>query len=133
MNTKIRTFEDGQMMYKDIFDLNWYSTPKNSETGCNTIRRMIPSDRTLPVMFAIGNKDKNGNEVYQGDFDTDGTVVVWCEKCNGWEFGALDIPTNEICIPCHRCDGNFFFEDQISDFEVIGNICQNDIRVNAAK
>ena len=70
--------------------------------------------------------DKNGNKVFEGDFDADGNVVVWCENCNGWEFGALDIPTNEICISCHRCDGNFFFEDHITDFEAIDNICQND-------
>lgn len=90
---------------------------------------VFPDEHSLFIEFEInqftGNKDKNGKDVYEGDFDADGNVVVWCEKCNGWEFGALDIPTNEICIPCHRCDGNFFFEDHISDFEVIGNTCQN--------
>lgn len=80
----------------------------------------------------IGKKDKHANEIYDGDFDPDGNVVVWCDNCNGWEFGALDIPTNELCIPCHRCDGNFFFEDHINDFEVIGNICQNRKLVNEA-
>lgn len=74
----------------------------------------------------IGRNDIIGVEIYEGDFDADGNVVVWCENCNGWEFGALDIPTNEIFIHCHRCDGNFFFEDQISDFIVVGNICQNE-------
>jgi hypothetical protein len=69
-----------------------------------------------------GKKDKFGVEVYDGDFDSDGNCVVWCDNCNGWQFAQLDIPTKEICIPCHMCDGNFFFEDNINDFEVIGNI-----------
>ena len=92
----------------------------------------IEKTNDYELMQFTGKKDKNGAEVYEGDFDSDGNVVVWCENCNGWEFGALDIPTNEICIPCHRCDGNFFFEDQISDFEVIGNICQNAVTINEA-
>jgi len=32
------------------------------------------------------------------------------------------VPTKDICISCHRCDGNFFFEDHINDFEIVGNV-----------
>ena len=67
-----------------------------------------------------GTTDKNGKNVFEGDYDKDGNIVVWCE--NGWEFGALDIPTKEIFINCHACEGNFLFGDHIGDFEVIGNI-----------
>lgn len=74
------------------------------------------------IVQFTGNKDKNGIEIYEGDFDSDGNCVLWCENCNGWEFAQLDVPTKDICIPCHRCDGNFFFEDHINDFEKIGNI-----------
>jgi hypothetical protein len=69
-----------------------------------------------------GTTDINGKKVFEGDYDKDGNVVVWCEKCHGWEFGQLNIPTKEMVINCHRCDGHFFFEDHIGDFEVIGNI-----------
>ena len=74
------------------------------------------------IVQFTGNKDKNGIEIYEGDFDSDGNCVLWCENCNGWEFAQLDTPTKDICIPCHRCDGNFFFEDHINDFEIAGNI-----------
>jgi len=70
----------------------------------------------------IGRKDKNGKEIYDGDYDSDGNCVVWCDRCNGWEFGLIDMPTKELCIPCHKCDGNFFFEDHINDFTITGNI-----------
>lgn len=81
--------------------------------------------KIFEVMQFTGRKDKNGKDIYEGDFDIDGNIVVWCDKCNGWEFGAIDIPTNEIVINCHRCDGNFFFEDQINDFVIFSNVHQN--------
>lgn len=71
-----------------------------------------------------GLTDKNGTRIFEGDYDINGIMVTWCNNCNGWEFAQIDIPTKDICIPCHRCDGNFFFEDHINDFEVIGNIHQ---------
>jgi len=64
----------------------------------------------------------NGVFMYSGDYDKDGNCVVWCEKCVGFEFGAIDTTTKEIFIPCHRCEGNFFFQDHIEEFEIIGNI-----------
>ena len=78
----------------------------------------------LPLKYVrqfTGAVNKNGVEIYDGDFDADGNCVSWCQSCNGWEFSALNIPTNETCINCHRCDGNFFFEDHIDEFEVVGN------------
>jgi len=73
-----------------------------------------------------GLKDKNGVKIFEGDRNDDGDFVVFCESCNGWEFGAIDIPSGDIFIKCHKCDGNFFFEDVISDFVVVGNIYENE-------
>ena len=70
----------------------------------------------------INQKDKNCKKIFEGDFDNDGNCVVWCDNCNGFEFAQLDVPTKDVCIPCHRCDGNFFFGDHINDFEIVGNI-----------
>lgn len=70
----------------------------------------------------INQKDKNGNKIFEGDYDADGNCVVWCENCNGFEFAQIDLETKDIYIPCHRCDGNFFFGDHINDFEIVGNV-----------
>lgn len=78
-------------------------------------------DRNTVCQY-INQVDKSGAKIFEGDYDSDGNCVIWCNKCNGFEFAQLDIPSKDICIPCHRCDGNFFFEDHISDFEIIGNI-----------
>jgi len=82
------------------------------------VHRVIPET----VSQFINQKDKNGKKIFEGDYDADGNCIVWCENCNGFEFAAIDIPTKDICIPCHRCDGNFFFGDQINDFEIVGNV-----------
>ena len=68
-----------------------------------------------------GATNKNGVEIYEGDFDADGNCVSWCPACNGWEFSNIDIPTEDTFIPCHRCCGEFSFEDHLDEFEVIGN------------
>jgi hypothetical protein len=85
----------------------------------------FPINKNFEIVYHrqfTGNKDKNGTDIFDGDFDDDGNCVVWCSICNGWEFAQLDVPTKDICISCHRCDGNFFFEDHISDFEIVGNV-----------
>ncbi len=69
-----------------------------------------------------GCLDKNGKPIFEGDYAEDGTIVVFCDKCHGWQFGQLDIPTGDIVIPCHKCDGNYWFDEEIEDFEITGNI-----------
>ncbi len=70
----------------------------------------------------INQKDKNGKKIFEGDYDRSGNCVVWCSRCNGFEFAQLDVSTKDICISCHRCDGNFFFGDIIGGFEIVGNV-----------
>jgi hypothetical protein len=65
---------------------------------------------------------KDGIKIFEGDYNNEGEVVVWCETCYSWQFGALDVPTKDICIHCHFCEGNFFFADVIEYFEPIGTI-----------
>lgn len=72
-----------------------------------------------------GVPDVNGKNIFEGDHDKDGNCVVFCERCNGWQFAQIDIPTKDICIPCHCCDGNFMFNDIINQFEITGNINDN--------
>lgn len=69
----------------------------------------------------IDKADVNGYEIFEGDYDIDGNCVVWCNNCNSWQFSQLDVPTKDICIPCHACEGNFFFDEHIQEFETVGN------------
>ena len=64
----------------------------------------------------------NGKEYNEFDYNEDGDMLVFCENCMAWQFALIDIPTKDICIKCHNCDGNFMFDDVINDFKPIGNL-----------
>lgn len=110
-------------LYGDLFtglnDEMYIRTFVKIGTATEAQVKMI--DKNTICQF-INQKDKNGKKIFEGDYDADGNCVVWCENCNGFEFSAIDIPSKNICISCHRCDGNFFFGDQINDFVIIGNV-----------
>lgn len=72
-----------------------------------------------------GLTDENGVKIFEGDFDEDGNMVVWCDRCHGWQFAQIDVPTKDIFISCHRCDGNFDFSEHVDDFVIVGNIHDN--------
>ena len=76
------------------------------------------------LMQYTGLKDKNGKEIYEGDYNQDGEVVIFCNECNGWQFALYDFPTKDF-IFCHNCEGNFMFQDGLSDLEIVGNIYEN--------
>ena len=68
-----------------------------------------------------GLLDVNGRRIYEGDYDKDGNVVVWCETCHGWQFALCDFETKGI-LNCHNCEGNFMFLDNIQDCVITGSI-----------
>lgn len=110
----IKEWVYGYLLYSDCINTSLSGTLSFDK------HEVIPST----VGQFTGLTDKNGTRIFEGDYDSNGIMVTWCNNCNGWEFAGIDIPTKDICISCHRCDGNFFFEDHINDFEVIGNIHQ---------
>ncbi len=67
--------------------------------------------------------DKYGSVIFEGDYNEDGLIVLWCENCMGWTIGCLDIQTKEIIINCHWCEGDFHIREEIDNgFTVVGNI-----------
>ena len=96
-----------------------YILPENPLTPIGLLKHRV--DPGTVCQFA-GFTDINGKKVFEGDYDKDGNCVVFCDECHGWQFGEIDIPTKDICIPCHNCDGNFMIGDWIEKFEVVGNI-----------
>lgn len=70
-----------------------------------------------------GLLDKNGKRIFEGDYDQNHDVVMWCDKRNGWAMKTYDFPTREV-ISCHcfRCEGHFDIDDADFNIEIIGSI-----------
>ena len=78
----------------------------------------------MELMQFTGLHDKNGKEIYDGDFDKDYQVVMWCENSCGWQWATYDFPTKEkICCHCYNCEGDYNFLEMA--VEIIGNIYEN--------
>jgi hypothetical protein len=64
----------------------------------------------------------NNKEYKEFDYNKDGEMLIFCNDCMSWQFAQIDIPTKDIVINCHNCEGNFMFHDAINNFEAIGNL-----------
>jgi uncharacterized phage protein (TIGR01671 family) len=125
---KFRAWDDlNKRMIIDFFWLDsdggtWYDQDPHGVDMSG--RKRISLVTRLSVMQFTGLKDKNGKECYEKDYDADGNMIDWCDRCCGYQFHQIDIPTGDH-IFCHNCEGNFMIQDHIHDFEIIGNIYEN--------
>ena len=105
---------DERMMYRTVWDRNWYATRENDNDGCHTIREITPrDDNRVELMQYIGEKDKNGVEIYEGDILKAHGEVVWNQDEFRWS--CVDLTWNDK-REWHDLDY------LTSAFEVIGNI-----------
>jgi uncharacterized phage protein (TIGR01671 family) len=125
------------MLYKEFYDHNWYTTPKNDEDGCHTYSSMQYSDQYhKELMQFTGLKDKNGKEIYEGD------IVRGFEKEAGFPPydstlpRAIEFRDGCWCFNANRYDEGdwirFGFwthsnkgKTTLKQLEVIGNIYEN--------
>jgi hypothetical protein len=84
------------------------------------IIEIINSDFVSVVCQSIGFI--NGREMFEGDYDLEGKMLVFCEECMGFQFAEIDYETKEVVVKCHACELNFWFRDYIDEFFPIRNI-----------
>lgn len=128
---KLRAWDkiNQKMLYRTLFDTNWYATEKNDKKGCHLVREIKQSDHNnLVIMQAAKLKDKNKKNVYEGD------VVVcnnkkWEVVFNSCFFGfTVEDKYGRLML----CDAvRVTIEDgsnapRTSILEIIGNIYENE-------
>ena len=117
---------DKQMMYRGVYDINWYATEYNDENGCHCLRPIKSDDRhSLELMQYTGLKDKNGKEIYEKDIINDTKFDEKAEilfKDGG--FGFKLIPEKEH-YDFIAFSGHSYLKQILETFEIIGNIHEN--------
>ena len=130
---KFRAWEkwEKRMLYRGVFDINWYATEKNDENGCHTVRGIKPEDKTeLELMQFTGLLDKNGKEIYEGDIilhtneeaDKSPSQILWNTYEGQWQTENIHAQRGGQIADSEWYDWD---TSKIDNIEVIGNIYEN--------
>jgi uncharacterized phage protein (TIGR01671 family) len=127
---KFRAWDGSHMIYRGLYDRNWYT----DEKGGKAVRSIHPRDiNDLKVMEYTGLKDVNGKEIYEGDI-----LSFTTQRKNGFpeddkkvilkpvEFGEFCYGNNVLgdFIGFH-IDGSSIKYKLTHGCEIIGNIYEN--------
>jgi hypothetical protein len=123
-----------KMLYRDLFDINWYLTEFNDENSCNTFKVVTAKDRyRLEVMLSVDFLDINHKRAYEGDiilpfiyFETGEKIIdekLICHQSNLVQivknFGMFGFYNKNKWIPLYKTANVDYF------FEIKGNIYEN--------
>ena len=107
-----------KMVYRTLFEMNWYYTDKNDENGCHLAYGIAQRDRnTLEVMQYTGLKDRNGVKIFEGDIVK---YLDWLPK-----IITYGDPSNPVCGFVLSKTLGTLYENDSNDMEVIGNIYES--------
>ena len=110
--------------------VGWGALIHDPDNWFNTMLLDVHEDKSDVLMQYTGLKDKNGVEIYEGDylrrFDSDGDRDIWLYEVR-WQATIASFLMYKHAIPVlgHAAQELWFADGSGLRYEVIGNIYEN--------